>query len=315
MNKLFLIRNPEVFQGEKYLNTNKDYFEGWYFKNSNAEKSISLIPGISINKKEKKAFIQVITNQASYFIDYPIEEFSFSFQPFGVKIGRNTFSKEGIQLDIEDERQKLIVKGNLQYLDRKNIATHFWNPNIMGPFSYLPFMECNHALISMEHKIEGGIQLNDENIEFNVGKGYIEKDWGCSFPKSYIWCQGNQFQKKNASFMLSIANIPFKVLEFQGIICDVMIDNLEFKFTTYHNAKVIKKQIKEDSFFIILKKGDYHLEIISKFDKGLKLTAPVKGKMEKDILESITATITVTLREKNSIIFLDTSSNCGLEIV
>lgn len=34
MKKIFLIRNPELFQGEKHIKTNKNYFEGWYFKNT-----------------------------------------------------------------------------------------------------------------------------------------------------------------------------------------------------------------------------------------------------------------------------------------
>ena len=37
--------------------------------------------------------------------------------------------------------------------------------------------------------------------------------------------------------------------------------------------------------------------------------------MQKEIFETILADITVTLRLKNEIIFSDTSSNCGLEIV
>ena len=34
------MRNPELFQGEKYINKNKSYFEGWYFKNTNNENGI-----------------------------------------------------------------------------------------------------------------------------------------------------------------------------------------------------------------------------------------------------------------------------------
>ena len=41
MKKLFLMQNPELFQGEKYIKTNKNYFEGWYFKNTNNENGIS----------------------------------------------------------------------------------------------------------------------------------------------------------------------------------------------------------------------------------------------------------------------------------
>lgn len=185
----------------------------------------------------------------------------------------------------------------------------------MGPFSYIPFMECNHAIISMQNTINGCININDETIYFNNNKGYIEKDWGCSFPKSYIWCQGNNFQKTNASFMFSIADIPFKLFTFKGLICVLLIDNKEFKFTTYNNAKLVECEIKEDSFNITFKKNLYLLNIKSKYNKGLKLSAPVKGKMTKDIFESICASAIVTLKKEKEIIFSDTSNMCGLEIV
>ena len=185
----------------------------------------------------------------------------------------------------------------------------------MGPFSYIPFMECNHAILSMKNNINGTIAINNKKINFNNGIGYIEKDWGCSFPKSYIWCQGNDFENKNASFMLSIANIPFKMFEFTGLICVLIIDNKEYKFTTYNNSKIIKYKVEPNFIDIIIKKSTFLLEIKSQNDEANKLTAPVKGKMNKEILESISAKIKITLMKNNNIIFSDISKNSGLEIV
>ena len=148
----------------------------------------------------------------SYFVNYNIKEFKFDYKPFGIKIGNNSFSKEHINIDIEDKSQNLKIYGNIKYTNSKDISTNIFSPNIMGPFSYILFMECNHAIISMQNTINGRININNEMISFNDNKGYIEKDWGCSFPKSYIWCQGNNFQKTNASFMFSLADIPLKVL-------------------------------------------------------------------------------------------------------
>lgn len=108
MNKLFLIRNPELFQGEKNIKSNNNYFEGWYFKNTNNKNGISFIPGININGEEKKAFIQIITIDSSYFVNYNIEDFKFSSTSFYVKIGNNFFSKNKIHIDIKDENQNLI---------------------------------------------------------------------------------------------------------------------------------------------------------------------------------------------------------------
>ena len=195
------------------------------------------------------------------------------------------------------------------------ISTNSMNPNIMGPFSYIPFMECNHAILSMQNQTNGTIKINNTIINFEDDMGYIEKDWGCSFPKTYIWCQGNNFKKSNASFMLSIANIPFKMFNFKGMICVLLIEDKEYKFTTYNNSKIEECEIDDNFLNITLRKNDYYLNIKSKFDKGQKLTAPVKGKMSKDIFESINSLITVTLRQGDNIIFCDSSTNCGLEIV
>lgn len=315
MKRLFLIRKPELFQGEKFLALNKEYFEGWYFKNDNGKEVISFIPGISINKGEKKAFIQVITNDCSYYVDYNIKEFKFSYEPFFVRVGNNYFSHDSVHIDIKDDKEDLVIYGDIRYYNSKNIDTSSLSPNIMGPFSYVPFMECNHAIISMKNKINGLITINNKKIEFNEGTGYIEKDWGCSFPGNYVWCQGNSFRNDKVSFMLSIADIPFKVFNFRGLICVLMIGDKEYRFATYNGAKVIRYRVDNDSLRVTLKKGNYYLEVESKYEAGFRLSAPVKGKMEKDIIESISSIITTTLKKNDRIIFRDTSINCGLEIV
>lgn len=315
MNPLFLIKNPDLFQGQRYLNTNKNYFEGWYFKNTNHKEGIAFIPGININNKTKKAFIQVITNNSSYFINYKIEDFKYNLKPFYIQIGNNTFSKEEIHIDVKDDNQNLKIYGDIKYSNHKNIDMNLLNPNIMGPFSYIPFMECNHAILSMQNCIDGLVNINHNKISFNNSIGYIEKDWGCSFPKSYIWCQGNHFQQSNVSFMLSIADIPFKLFTFKGIICVLIIGEQEFRFATYNNTKLIEYDITNHSINITLQKGNYSLNVKTIHNTGLKLSAPVKGKMEKDILESISSSITVTLKKKDTVIFSDTSINCGLEVV
>lgn len=105
------------------------------------------------------------------------------------------------------------------------------------------------------------------------------------------------------------------MFSFKGIICVLIIDNQEFKFATYNNTKLIEYDIDNDSMNVTLKKGNYYLNIKSTYSVGLKLSAPVKGKMSKDIFESISSSITVTLKKDNVIIFSDISTNCGLEIV
>lgn len=310
MKKIYLIKNPCLFQGEKNLKKNKNYFEGWYFKNIGLNDGISFIPGISINEKEKRAFIQVITKDSSYYVNYDINDFKFNEEPFYIKIDNNFFSKDVVFVDIKDNDQGLIIYGKIEYSNSRNIAT-----NIMGPFSYVPFMECNHAIISMRCNVNGVISINNRKIKFYDDIGYIEKDWGCSFPQYYIWCQGNNFKKSDASFMISIANIPFKIFHFKGVISSLIIDNKEYRFATYNGTKIIKYDVGSEYLDIILKRGHYYLNVQSKYSNTSKLIAPVDGKMERNIFESIAASISVTLKKDNKIIFCSTSENCGLEIV
>ncbi len=115
--------------------------------------------------------------------------------------------------------------------------------------------------------------------------------------------------------MLSIADIPFKCFNFNGVICDLIVGEKEYKFTTYNNTKIIKYNVNRKDIDITLQKGKYTLNIKSDNNSGNKLIAPFKGDMNKDILESVTSDIYLNLKREDNIIFDDKSSNCGLEIV
>ena len=99
------------------------------------------------------------------------------------------------------------------------------------------------------------------------------------------------------------------------MISVLVVEDKEFKFTTYNNSKVLNFKLDKNFLNIILQKGKFSLDVQAHSNFGNKLSAPVKGKMQKDIIESINSNITVTLKENNNVIFSDTSNNCGLEVV
>lgn len=75
----------------------------------NNNEGISFIPGININSNEKNAFIQIITNDSSYFVNYDIKDFQFQHNPFSIKIGNNSFSKDFISIDILDKYEDTVI--------------------------------------------------------------------------------------------------------------------------------------------------------------------------------------------------------------
>ncbi|MBE6155300.1 MAG: hypothetical protein E7164_00915 [Firmicutes bacterium] len=313
MTKLFLIKNFHTFQGEKKLKKTKKYFEGWYYKISSSLFDIAFIPGINITKKIPNAFIQVITNKESYFIKYDIENFEYRLNPFYIKIGNNIFTEDYIHVDIKNKSLKIF--GNVDFSNSQKIKVSIINPSIMGPFSYLSFLECNHDILSMKSLANGTIKINNKQISLKDNIAYIEKDYGTSFPKNYIWCQANNFINPKVSFMFSIARIPFKIFAFTGLICLLKVDNVEYKFTTYNGAKILERKITKDHIKIKLKKGKMILIVkINNLD-GNKLIAPFKGNMNKEIIETLNANTEIILKENDIIIFQGISLNSGLEIV
>ncbi|MDZ7796865.1 MAG: tocopherol cyclase family protein [Candidatus Marinimicrobia bacterium] len=204
---------PSVFQGSL---RRRSYFEGWYIKclTDDLSSSVAFIPGISLSG-DRHAFIQVNTSAGkSEYIRFPLSDFSFDPQVFDISIGNNRFSADGLFLDIE--RPGISLHGSLSFSDMHNFPSTFLSPGIMGWFSFIPFMECYHGVVSMCHRIGGYLNYNGQEYRFVRGTGYIEKDWGRSFPQSWVWMQANPFRNSDASFMLSIARIPWMGHWFPG---------------------------------------------------------------------------------------------------
>ena len=179
----------------------KNFFEGWYLKHPVGNYVCAFIPGISIEKDgSRKPFIQIINDYGSHVIFYKAEEFSAREDCFHVEIGNNIFSEKGIEINIDDQEKEIRVKGKITYGPFKTLERSSYAPSVMGPFSYVNFMECYHGVLSLEHELEGSLEWYGREIDFSGGKGYVEKDWGKSFPKSYIWIQCNVFPTENVSF-------------------------------------------------------------------------------------------------------------------
>lgn len=65
-----------------YGSSRLPYFEGWYLKQQNGRDTVALIPAIHIDRRGGcSASLQVITNEGSYAVKYPIQQFSVQKRP------------------------------------------------------------------------------------------------------------------------------------------------------------------------------------------------------------------------------------------
>lgn len=308
----------------------KGFFEGWYFKQETGDCVIAFIPGFHTDEEGgSRAFLQIIMNEKSYFIPFSIEEFSIDRKRFMIRLGGCTFSRKGLVININTKEIRL--KGKLRFGRLTPIRY-----TIMGYFKYFPFMECKHEIISMYHKVYGNILCNGNKYTFRSGIGYAEKDAGYSFPKWYLWIQCSNFLAENVhgsgqfmnqcSVFVSIADIPYHGMRFNGCICAIMYQGREYRLATYLGVKIRKS----GPYKVILKQGRYLFKIFlkQKPDSGgskqsviksqefsHELFAPFRGDMVKVIKEQHLAVGRFLLYENGKLIFDLISPHVSYEYV
>lgn len=272
------------------------YFEGWYFKHQKGKETLAIIPG----RADDGAFIQVLTQEGSFYIPYPLEEYR---KDKTVRLADSHFARNGIRLSIH--HRDLELTGHLHY--------HHLTPihgNIMGPFQFLP-MQCRHTVISMNHILTGKVLMNGKELDFTGGKGYIEGDSGRSFPKSYTWVQCNDFTE-DCSIMASVAHIPFACSWFWGCICVVWLNGKEYRLATYLGAKIRHR----DEQKLVLVQKEFTLKVLFlQPHSGHLLNAPHKGEMRHRIREVPGAPAYFEFRQGNRVLFQGESCLASYEHV
>jgi hypothetical protein len=315
------IWNPAEYQG---AGVTRRYFEGWYFKQVDAAagQAVAIIPGVSYSADgaARHAFVQVVPSAGpeSLYFAYPVE--SFVADPAGrfeIRVGPNTFSPSGMSLDLDDGVHR--VTGQVGFSAWSPWPVTPLSPGIMGWYRFVPRMETYHGVLSMDHALTGSLTIDGARTTFDGGRGYVEKDWGRSFPSSWIWAQSNSFARPGVSLMLSVAKIPWMTGAFVGNIAGLLVDGRLHRFATYTGARLTRLEIGANEAVVALADRAEELEVQLHGCAALTLKAPVLGSMEGRDAESLGGSIDVVLRSRagagHSVIFEGTGTMAGVEIM
>eukprot|EP00708_Paratrimastix_pyriformis_P002664 GAFH01001415.1.p1 GENE.GAFH01001415.1~~GAFH01001415.1.p1 ORF type:complete len:538 (+),score=24.96 GAFH01001415.1:235-1614(+) len=154
--------------------------------------------------KEDFAFVQVyLAKQRKYiFHRVPYSEFKASTTCLDVEVGGSHFTSTSASIRVNDEEGT--VEGDITlvppFAPWPVTKTKY---GAMGWTGRVPFLECYHGVLSFSHGLRGSLRVslpatagapaNAFVVNFDGGKGYLEKDWGTGFPKGYFWIQSNHF--------------------------------------------------------------------------------------------------------------------------
>ena len=224
----------------------------------------------------------------------------------------NEFTEEGATLDLAGSGAR--IRAEVRFSDIERYPRSFLHPGIMGPFSFVPAMECRHDVIHIRHALSGGLSVDGRGIDFTGGEGYIEKDWGHSFPQSWIWLQAGHFSQPGVSFMLSFARIPWLGRSFPGLIAFLKTPDAFTRFATYNGARMVSLSLKDGALRGRVEKGSDALEFEAVCGKGGLLKAPKGGAMSREIEECITAKLRLRFQRRGETVFEDESAAAGMEV-
>jgi tocopherol cyclase len=311
-----------TFHPERYHGHHKrpPFFEGWYYKMVSASRQhrYAVIPGIflSDDPDHHHAFIQVfdgLSGHATYH-RFPASAFHAAQDGFHVRIGTNEFTQDRLCLDIADDQR--IVRGELAFNGVIGWPITPLSPGIMGPFGWLSFMECYHGVLGLDHAVEGVLEVDGERIDFTAGRGYIEKDWGQSFPSGWVWMQSNHFTQPGTSLTASIANIPFMGTHFIGAIVGFWHHGSLHRFTTYLASKTERLHIDDQHVQWTLRNATHRIDIRAERADATPLPGPDKIEMGKRVPETLRSRIHVELTalRTGEVLFNDMGDCAGLEV-
>ncbi|MBD3223138.1 MAG: hypothetical protein GF313_00300 [Caldithrix sp.] len=297
--KLGNVWQPALFHGYR---KRPFFFEGWYYKigTDDGKNILAFIVGISMNEPEKNdhAFIQVLDTHTNrpHFFSFDLNQFEAKTDPFVIKVSDNHFSLTDLRINLKNNQ--IHINGHVQFDRLFPWPVKLNSPGVMGPYAFAPFMQCYHGILSMHHRLRGYVHFDHYKIHLDNGRGYIEKDWGRAFPKTYLWLQCNHFQDTDTSLFISVAHVPWITGAFTGFLGGLLLNNRLYRFATYTGAVVSNLSVKEQQISLTIEDRSHRLEIKILRSRSHQLQAPYDNAFSAKVHETLTATVTFTLYQK-----------------
>ena len=276
-----------------------DFFCGWYFKCQSPGQTLALIPAVHRHRGHTTASIQLICDTGCWSVPVNCPHPQVLPHRPVARLGPNVFGPDGLRLDLQTP--VLSARGTLRFGPPTPLRS-----DIMGPFRWVPGMECQHSVYSMAHRVDGAVTVNGVAYRFDDGIGYLEGDRGRSFPSQYAW---THCAFPGGSLLLSAARIPFGPLHFTGVIAAVQLGRMEYRLATYRGVRIVEASSRR----LVLRQGRYLLEASFAAREAHPLRAPRTDGMTRTIRECNRARARFRFWEGGGLVFDLCSENASLE--
>lgn len=247
-------------------------------------------------------------------------------------IDHNKFSLLSTQLDVAPEpgdNTRSHIKLNVQLrpgdaLPLTTSTSTFFSPlsHTVGILGFLP-LSCFQQMIAMKLDVlEGFLDIDGELVDLTGSEAYVEKTWGRSFPKEYLWMHATKFSDANSpvsdpsinhsqsritSLFFSVADVPvLGSVSWPGFVSTLLFDGRYLHFASHLGSVISMTHSDSNRVVIRLYDQSFRHEVVIELDRAQDvdehsdawLYAAKDGSMQKIIKQQIGRDeCTVTLNE------------------
>jgi hypothetical protein len=266
------------------------YFEGWFQKvySKKHKSSFIIIYGYATrNSYDTFGFIQVlIPNENIKILYFPKSEISCDPNRHIIRMGNNMLTTELIRINSSNLNIHLNLSNNQPIQTFKNS---------MGYTYFIPNLPCYHSVMNSSHVVAGKIFYNDVRYTLDNEIGYLEKNWGTSFPETYFWLHAVDPTDRQVSLLFSRAEIKWLGQKFIKHIGHFHFDGKEIDLRDLKHFSYSSFMPSPENQILRITSKAISLEISILYRKKVKFKGPKEGQLSRDIYHYTDALINVCL--------------------
>lgn len=273
-----------------------NYFEGWFQKvySTKHKASFIIIYGYATrNTNDTFGFIQVlIPGNIPELIYFSKNEISCDPDRHFVRMGTNILAMEVIRINTVRLSIHLNLNNNYPIRTFKNS---------MGYTYFIPNLPCYHAVLNTYHPVSGEIRYNDVQYSLDSELGYLEKNWGTSFPENYFWLHAVDPNDSQVSLLFSRAEIKWLGKKFIKHVGHFRFEGKQIDLRELKNFAVSTLVLNPHSQLIQISSKTIQLDILIMYGNKVMFKGPEEGNLSRDILHHSDALIDVTFTDQDKV--------------
>jgi tocopherol cyclase len=270
------------------------FFEGWFQKvYSKAHKaSFILIYGYAThNSDDAFGFLQIlIPNQTPEIVYFPKNEVSCDIEQHIFRMGKNLLTTELIRI----ETNGLSIKLNL-----KNTDPFRTFKNSMGYTYFIPNLPCYHSVLNSAQSVSGEIKHQGKCYTLDHEMGYLEKNWGTTFPESYFWVHAIDPNNPAISLLFSRAKIVWLGKTYIKHVGYLRFDGQQIELRALKNVTVSNSNMSPENRIVQIRSASAQLDLALEFGREVLFKGPKDGALSRMIAHQTDARIKVSLTYEN----------------